>query len=85
MACSKYIIKPYNGCVHLFKATHQAFYIPDPVTYGWDKYALGGVVIHEVPGEHSRIFAPPNDKYFSSILQKSLDESMIQSWTEKGS
>jgi len=79
MASRKYAIKSYNGCIHLFKATPQTFYIPDPVNYGWDKYALGGVVIHEVPGEHSTIFAPPNDKYFSSILQKSLDESMIQS------
>jgi thioesterase domain-containing protein len=82
-ASRKYVIKPYNGCVHVFKATHQAFYIHDTVNYGWDKYALGGVVMHEVPGEHSGIFAPPNDKYFSSLLQKSLDESMIQSWTEK--
>jgi len=82
-ASRNYIIKPYSGCVHVFKATHQTFYIHDPVNYGWDKYALGGAVIHEIPGEHSVIFAPPNDKYFSSILQQSLDESMIQSWTEK--
>ena len=72
-----YVIKPYHGCVHLFKAAHQTFYIPDPVNYGWDKYALGGVIIHDIPGEHSTTFAPPNDRHFSSILQKSLDESMI--------
>ena len=77
-ASKRYVIKPYNGSVHLFKATRQTFYIPDPVNYGWDKYALRGVIIHEIPGEHSRIFAPPNDKLFSSILQKSLDETMIQ-------
>jgi thioesterase domain-containing protein len=73
-----YIIKPYSGCVHLFKATHQTFYIVDHVSYGWDKYALGGVIIHEVPGEHSSTFAPPNDKHFANILQKSLDETMIR-------
>ena len=72
----KYVIKPYDGCIHLFKAAHQAFYIPDPVNYGWDKYAHGGVIIHEIPGEHSLIFSPPNDKYFSSVLQKCLDEAM---------
>lgn len=75
----RYVLKPYMGRVHLFKATRQTFYIPDPVNYGWDKYALGGVVIHQIPGEHSSTFAPPNDKHFSSILQKSLDESMAQS------
>jgi thioesterase domain-containing protein len=74
-----YIIKSYSGQVHLFKATHQTFYIVDPVSYGWNKYALGGVIIHEIPGEHSSTFAPPNDKHFASILQKSLDESTIQS------
>ena len=78
-AGKKYITKPYNGCVHLFKANHQTFFIVDPVNYGWGPYALGGVVIHEIPGEHSSTFAPPNDKYFASILQKSLDETMIQS------
>jgi amino acid adenylation domain-containing protein len=75
----RYILKPYKGAVHLFKAAHQTFYIPDPVNYGWDKYASEGVIIHEIPGEHSSTFAPPNDKHFSSILQKSLDETMTQS------
>ncbi len=75
----RYYIKSYSGQVHLFKAEHQTFYISDPVNYGWDKYARGGVVIHEVPGEHSSTFAPPNDRYFSAILQRSLDETMRQS------
>jgi amino acid adenylation domain-containing protein len=78
LAGRRYVIKPYDGQVHLFKAEHQTFYIPDPINYGWDKYANRGVIIHEIPGEHSSTFAPPNDRYFSSILQKSLDESMIQ-------
>jgi thioesterase domain-containing protein len=78
-AGKKYITKAYNGCVHLFKANHQTFFIVDPVNYGWGPYALGGVVIHEIPGEHSSTFAPPNDKQFASKLQKSLDETMIQS------
>jgi amino acid adenylation domain-containing protein len=76
-AARRYILKPYIGTVHLFKAVQQTFYIPDPVNYGWDKYALGGVIIHEIPGEHSSTFAPPNDKHFSSILQRSLNETMI--------
>ncbi|MCX6248515.1 MAG: amino acid adenylation domain-containing protein [Bacteroidetes bacterium] len=74
-----YILKPYEGRVDLFKAAHQTFYIVDPVNYGWDKYASGGVVIHEIPGEHSSTFAPPNDKHFASILQRSIDETRIQS------
>jgi amino acid adenylation domain-containing protein len=71
-----YAIRPYNGTVHLFKAQKQTFYIPEPEDYGWSRVAKGGVIIHEIPGEHSNAFAPPNDKYFANILQKSLDESM---------
>jgi amino acid adenylation domain-containing protein len=70
-----YIIHPYNGTVHLYKALKQTFYIPEPVSYGWDSVAKGGVVIHEIPGEHSNTFAPPNDKYFAHILQQTLDAS----------
>jgi thioesterase domain-containing protein len=73
-----YTIKPYNGCIHLFKASHQTFFIADPINYGWDQYALGGVIIHEIPGEHSSTFAPPNDKHFASILQNSLDETTVK-------
>jgi amino acid adenylation domain-containing protein len=71
----KYIIRPYPGTVHLFKASKQTFYITDPETYGWEKVAMGGVFIHNVPGEHSNTFAPPNDKYFADLLQKSLNDS----------
>jgi thioesterase domain-containing protein len=70
-----YVVRPFDGTVHLYKAQKQTFYIKEPVTYGWDKMAKGGVVIHEIPGEHSSTFAPPNDKYFASVLQKSLNES----------
>jgi len=69
-----YVIKEYPGEVHLFKAKIQTFYITDPVNYGWDRVAKGGVRIHEIPGEHSNTFAPPNDKYFASVLQKHLNE-----------
>jgi hypothetical protein len=70
-----YSIPSYSGTVHLFKAKKQTFYIPEPLKYGWDRVALGGVVVHEVPGEHSNTFAPPNDKSFADLLQKSLNES----------
>jgi hypothetical protein len=74
-ASRNYIFRPFDGTVHLFKAKKQTFYIPDPDQYGWDKVARGGVIIHETPGEHSSTFAPPNDKYFATILQQCLNEN----------
>ncbi len=73
LAEKRYIIHTYDGPVHLFKARKQTFYIADPVTYGWDKAALGGVIVHDIPGEHSSIFAPPNDKYFATVMQRHLN------------
>ena len=73
IALEKYILPPYPGKLHLFRALDQKFYIKDPVYYGWDKF-VKEVVILNIPGEHSSIFAPPNDKLFAQALQKCLDE-----------
>lgn len=77
-AMLNYKIPVYPGKLHLFKALQQSFYINDPVLYSWDKFAKGGIVIHDIPGEHSRIFAPPNDKIFAEALQKCLNEENNQ-------
>jgi len=73
IALEKYILPPYPGKLHLFRAMDQKFYIKDPVYYGWDKFVKEVVILH-IPGEHSSIFAPPNDELFAQTLQKCLDE-----------
>lgn len=72
-ALERYVLPPYPGKLTLFKAMNQTFYIKDPARYGWGEY-VKELVIHDIPGEHSRIFAPPNDEQFASVLQKCLDE-----------
>jgi thioesterase domain-containing protein len=72
-ALEKYILPPYPGRLHLFRAMDQKFYIKDPVYYGWDKFVKEVVILH-IPGEHSTIFGPPNDELFAHALQKCLDE-----------
>jgi amino acid adenylation domain-containing protein len=73
IALEKYILPPYPGKLTLFRAMHQTFYIKDPVKYGWDEF-VNEMVILDIPGEHSSIFAPPNDELFAKALQKCLDE-----------
>lgn len=73
-AINNYILPEYSGKLHLFRALDQTFYIKDPVAYGWAEYVKGGVFILDIPGSHSRIFAPPNDKYFAHALQRCMDE-----------
>jgi len=68
-----YFQKPLNIKVDLFRATKKTFYMADFKYLGWRKFALKGVNVHDIPGEHNTIFAPPNDKEFAVVLQQCLD------------
>ncbi|NID11383.1 non-ribosomal peptide synthetase [Fibrivirga algicola] len=73
VALAEFRLRPADVAVHLFRATVQTFYMDDYEYYGWRAFALKGVHVHDVPGEHSYIFAPPNDKEFAQKLQAVLD------------
>jgi len=68
-----YYQKPLNIMVDLFRAKKKTFYMADFKYLGWRKFALKGVNVHDIPGEHNTIFAPPHDKEFAAELQKCLD------------
>lgn len=68
-----YKIEPYNIAVELFRAEVKSFYLDDFEFMGWKPYALKGVNIHKIPGEHNTIFKAPNDKEFARILQECLN------------
>ena len=70
----KYLIVPADIKLDLFRAGKATFYIRDKKDYGWTKYARKGLVQHVIPGEHSSMFAHPNDILFADILQKRLEE-----------
>ena len=73
LALEEFQLLPADLEVHLFRATVQTFYMEDYDFYGWRDFARKGVHVHNVPGEHSYIFAPPNDKEFAWQLQGVLD------------
>lgn len=77
-AWEKYVFTPYNGSIELFRAKKRTFYMDDFEYLGWKPFALKGINIHEIPGEHNFIFAPPNDKEFAAILQECLDKAAIK-------
>jgi thioesterase domain-containing protein len=72
-AYDKYIVQPLDIQVDLFKAKEQMFYLNDPVHYGWDKFALGGVVTHEVPGNHLTLFDEPHGKELAVVMEQRVD------------
>ncbi|MDN3579773.1 non-ribosomal peptide synthetase [Mucilaginibacter flavus] len=73
-ALRNYVITPLNIAIELFRAKKRTFYMADFEFLGWTPFAKKGVHVHEIPGEHNTIFAPPNDKEFAVVLQKCLDK-----------
>ncbi|MES2062020.1 MAG: amino acid adenylation domain-containing protein [Bacteroidota bacterium] len=70
-----YLLTPVNIAIELFRAKKHTFYMDDFKFLGWKPFALKGVNIHDIPGEHNTIFAPPNDKQFAKVLQECLDKA----------
>jgi len=68
-----YYQKPLDITVDLFRAKKKTFYMSDFKYLGWREFALKGVNVHDIPGEHNTIFAPPNDEKFAVVLQECLD------------
>ena len=65
-----YIMEPLNVKVDLFRVAKRIYYLDDPVYLGWQNFALKGVNIHIVPGDHKTFLFPPNNKKLAYILQK---------------
>jgi thioesterase domain-containing protein len=80
-AFSNYKFKPSDIKMDLFKAETRLFYLDDMHYYGWGKYALKGVNVHSVPGDHKVMFSYPNDKILAQKLQKRLDEINVMELT----
>ena len=78
-AADIYVPQPYQGKVTLFRATQQPKGIyPDP-TLGWEKLALGGLEIHDVPGHHGAIVREPRVR----LLAKKLNECLKKNQEDK--
>ena len=74
-AAEDYKLTPYDGTIDLFRAKRKTYYLPDFEYYGWKPFALCGVNIHEVPGDHAEIFNPPNVEELAKVLQACLDKA----------
>jgi amino acid adenylation domain-containing protein len=72
-AVDKYKMTPYNGIIHIFRSKVRVYYIDDPKHLGWGPFALKGIKVHDVPGDHRDMLLPPNDVAFAKVLQDCLD------------
>lgn len=72
-ALNKYSLTPFRGQLHLFKAKKRLYFVDEFKYLGWKKFALDGVVIHEIPGDHRTMFLPPHVGHLAAMLQSALD------------
>lgn len=72
-AFREFHMMPFNDKIHLFKARSRVYFVDDRKYLGWSKFALDGVVVHDIPGDHSTMFLPPNVNEMGRLLQYALD------------
>jgi thioesterase domain-containing protein/acyl carrier protein len=73
IAARKYRLSPTEVTIDLFRAKQRMYYWKDFEFLGWKPFALKGINIHEVPGDHANLFYPPNDKEVARVLQNVLN------------
>jgi thioesterase domain-containing protein/acyl carrier protein len=71
VAVQNYTVRPYDGKLVLFRASYQG---EEEGEYdlGWSSIFKQGVEVHDLPGDHERIFLEPNIDQLASRLRESL-------------
>lgn len=58
-ASRKYVPRPYQGCITLFRASEQPVGFRLDPNYGWGEIPAGGLEIYDIPGHHTSIAQSP--------------------------
>ncbi len=75
-ALDQYKLTSANVKVTLFAAEKHPYFMGDPVSMGWSKFALNGVNTYRVPGDHRTVLYPPNSEKFAHTLQHVLNKEL---------
>jgi len=73
LASRRYIARPYAGKVTLFMAADKMKSKAQAMRDSWSVMALGGLDIHEVPGNHVTMIEPPHASVLAVTLQACLN------------
>jgi acyl-CoA synthetase (AMP-forming)/AMP-acid ligase II/thioesterase domain-containing protein/NAD(P)-dependent dehydrogenase (short-subunit alcohol dehydrogenase family)/acyl carrier protein len=73
---SDYALQVYPGKVTLFRASDQAVRYDQVSDLGWSAMAVGGVEIHQVPGDHLGIFQEPHVQMLAEKLRACIDKAI---------
>jgi thioesterase domain-containing protein len=78
LAFRNYKLTPYDGTIDLFRSKKQTAYMADFKYMGWKPFALKGVTIHDVSGDHLALFRSPYVEELAKALQDSLDKATMK-------
>ena len=79
-ATQKYAPGRYRGKVTLFRAAVRWSADSARRDMGWERLALGGVEIREVPGDHVKMMLPPQVGLLAEQLCECIDRATGVSW-----
>ncbi len=71
-----YEVMPFYGKVDLFRSEKKLYYLKDRKFLGWHPYAVKGVVIHEVEGDHDHMILGEYSEGFARKLQKAINRCL---------
>ena len=74
VAVQNYELLPYDGKLVLFRASYQGEAEGD-YDLGWSAIFQQGVEVHDLPGDHERIFLEPNIDTLANRLREALSKS----------
>jgi thioesterase domain-containing protein len=73
VAAMNYELRPFDGKLILFRASEQD-QEHGPYDLGWGPIFQRGVVVHDLPGDHERIFLEPNIERLAESLRAALEK-----------
>ncbi len=77
-AGAQYTLTPYEGPVVLFRASRKSLRGTHDPYSGWRELALGGLEIHEIPGDHVGIVLEPQVRILAKHLRNCLERAQAQ-------
>jgi hypothetical protein len=71
-----YELMPFYGKIDLFRSEKKLYFLKDRKFLGWHPYAVKGVVIHEVEGDHDHMILGEYSEGFARKLQKAINRCL---------
>jgi thioesterase domain-containing protein len=75
---NNYRLSSYPEKIFLFRASEKGLRGLEDASGGWNKYALGGIEIHEIDGDHGNVLNEPNVQVLAQELRELLERAQAE-------